>query len=89
MHSASSEAEPLRAIDELKGKVWRRVVSREDLADVERTYAVISTKMLARRTLVHVYSETSPGAEFEPAEPDLKDVYFAVMNGHRGARVAS
>jgi hypothetical protein len=34
-----------------------------------------------------VYGETSPGAEFEPVEPDLKDVYFSVMAGHHGGRV--
>ena len=38
-------------------------------------------------TIVHVYDEASPGAEFEPVEPDLKDVYFSVMTGH-GRRAA-
>ena len=80
------EAEPLRAIDDLKGRVWRRVVSKEELAELERTHAVISTKMFARRTLVHVFSDGSPGAGFELAEPDLKDVYFTTMAGHVGRR---
>ena len=31
---------------------------------------VISTKLLAGRTIVHVYADASPGAEFEPVEPD-------------------
>jgi hypothetical protein len=43
---------------------------------------VIATKLLAGRTIVHVYSDESPGVEFEPVEPDLKDVYFSVMRGH-------
>lgn len=47
---------------------------------------MISTKLLAGRTIVHVYGETLPGAEFEPVEPDLKDVYFSVMAGHHGRR---
>ena len=51
-------------------------------------HAVISTKLLAGQTIAHVYAEESPGAGFEPVEPDLKDVYFAVMGGHRGARAA-
>src|SRR5688500_2542403 len=65
------EAEPLRAIDDLRGRIWRRIISKSDLADVERNHAVISTKLLAGRTIVHVYSEASPGAGFDPAEPDL------------------
>jgi ABC-type multidrug transport system ATPase subunit len=78
------EAEPPRAIAELRGRIWRRNVTRLELPVVEREQAVISTKLLAGRTIVHVHAETSPGAEFEPVEPDLKDVYFSVMGGHYG-----
>ncbi|HZF67119.1 MAG TPA: ABC transporter ATP-binding protein, partial [Gemmatirosa sp.] len=35
------EAEPLAAIDSLRGRVWRRVVARHELADVERQHRVI------------------------------------------------
>ena len=48
---------------------------------------MISTKLLAGRTIVHVYAESSPGAAFETVEPDLEDVYFSVMAGHHGAAV--
>ncbi len=78
------EAEPLKAIDELQGRVWRRLVAKEELADVEREHAVIATKMLAGRTFVHVYGDASPGAGFEVVEADLKDVYFSAMAGHIG-----
>jgi ABC-type multidrug transport system ATPase subunit len=76
------EAEPLRAIDDLQGSIWRRIVHRDALPDVERSHAVISTKLLAGRTLVRVYAGTSPGAGFEPAEPGLEDVYFCTLAGH-------
>jgi ABC-2 type transport system ATP-binding protein len=80
------EAEPLRAIDGLRGRIWRRVISKSELAEVEREHAVISTKLLAGRTLVHVYSDTMPAPTFEPAEPDLEDVYFSTMAGYIGRR---
>ena len=80
---------PARAIAELRGSVWRRSVSRDELPALEREHAVISTKLMAGRTIAHVHAEQLPGPEFEPVEPDLKDVYFAVMGGHRGARVAA
>ena len=73
------EAEPLRAVDDIRGRIWRRVIAKTELADVEREHAVISTKLLGGRTVVHVYSETTPGAGFEPAEPDLEDVYFSTL----------
>lgn len=80
------EAEPLRAVHELQGRIWRRVISKEELPALERTHAVISTKLLAGRTLVHVFGESAPGPGFEAAEPDLKDVYFSTMAGCIGRR---
>jgi ABC-type multidrug transport system ATPase subunit len=80
------EAEPLRAVADLQGRIWRRVISTEALPDLEREHAVISTKLYAGRTVAHVYSDTAPGSEFEPAEPDLEDVYFSTMAGRIGRR---
>ena len=76
-------------IAEVRGRIWRRSVTREELPALEREHSVISTKLLAGQTIAHVYAEESPGSGFEPVEPDLKDVYFAVMGGHRGARAAA
>jgi ABC-2 type transport system ATP-binding protein len=78
------EAEPLRAVAALQGRIWRRVVEKAELPDLERRFAVISTKLLAGRTVARVYSSTPPGAGFEPAEAALEDVYFSAMAGHLG-----
>jgi ABC-type multidrug transport system ATPase subunit len=80
------EAEPLRAVADLRGRVWRGVVSKADLPALEREHAVISTKLLARRTVARIYSDTPPGPGFETAEPDLEDVYFSAMAGRIGRR---
>ena len=80
------EAEPLRAVDDLRGRIWSRVISKQELAEMQRQHAVISTKLLAGRTVVRVYSDTEPGPGFEPTEPDLEDVYFSTMAGHIGRR---
>ena len=80
------EAEPQRAVDDLEGCIWRRTVARDELAALERDHAVISTKLLAGRTIAHVYSDGSPGAGFEAVQPDLKDVYFTAMGGHGAGR---
>ena len=80
------EAEPFGAMEEMRGRIWRSVIEKSALAEVERTHPVISTKMLGGRTVVHVYSDTAPGPGFEPAEPDLEDVYFSTMAGHIGRR---
>ncbi|HEU0012070.1 MAG TPA: ABC transporter ATP-binding protein [Longimicrobium sp.] len=80
------EAEPLGAIEEMKGRIWRRVIEKGALAALEREHAVISTRLLGGNTLVHVYSPAQPGPGFEAAEPDLEDVYFSTMAGHIGRR---
>ncbi|MFL6246908.1 MAG: ABC transporter ATP-binding protein [Thermoanaerobaculia bacterium] len=83
------EGSPARAIAELRGRIWRRSVTREELPALEGEHSVISTKLMAGQTIAHVYAGESPGPGFEPVEPDLKDVYFAIMAGHRGGRVAA
>ena len=82
------EAEPLRAMSDLRGRLWRRTVSRNELDAIGRELPVISTKLLAGRTVVHVLADAAPDGAFEAVEPDLKDVYFTVMAGHHGRRGA-
>src|SRR5688500_9092643 len=80
------EAEPLAAIAALRGRVWKRIVGKEELPQIERDHRLICTKLQAGRTLVHVYADAQPGPEFEPVEAGLEDVYFSVMAGHYGKR---
>jgi ABC-type multidrug transport system ATPase subunit len=80
------EAEPLRAVADLRGRIWRRVISKHELATIEREHAVISTKLLAGRTVVHVFSDGPPGPEFEAVEPDVEALYFSAMSGCIGRR---
>jgi ABC-type multidrug transport system ATPase subunit len=76
------EAEPLGAIAALQGRIWRRVINKGELAELEREHMVISTKLFAGRTVVRVYGDTPPGAGFVSVEADLEDVYFTTMAGH-------
>lgn len=80
------EGEPLREVEALRGHVWRRVVPKAELPEVERRHRVICTKLVAGRTVVHVYGPTLPAPEFEPVAPGLEDLYFSVIAGHYGAR---
>jgi ABC-type multidrug transport system ATPase subunit len=75
-------AEPMRAVQGIRGRIWRRVIAKSELDAVKADHAVISTKLLAGRTVVHVYDEQRPGPDFESAEADLEDVYFSAMSGH-------
>src|SRR5690606_7251252 len=50
------EAEPLKAVADLKGSIWRSIIIKEDLPKLEQEHKIISTKLLSGRTLIHVYS---------------------------------
>ena len=80
------EAVLMEAVAGLQGRIWRRVVGKDELPAVEREHAVISTKLLAGRTVVHVYAPSCPDPAFEAVEADLEDVYFSTMAGHIGRR---
>ena len=73
--------EPRNAIESIRGKTWRLEVVRDDLPRIHQEHMVISTRLAGGRTIVHVYSETNPGPDFEPVDPDLQDLYFATLGG--------
>jgi ABC-2 type transport system ATP-binding protein len=76
------EAQPLRAVKALEGKIWRMVIAKDDLKELQQNFQIISTKLLSGRTLIHVYSDGNPANGFELVQPDLEDVYFSTMAGH-------
>ncbi len=75
------EAEPLAAIDAVQGKVWKKIIAKDELAGHETAHRVISTRLLAGRTVIHVFAPERPDASFDAVEASLEDVYFTVMAG--------
>lgn len=67
---------PGDAESELDGKIWQRSVSKEELKVYKSEFEVLSTKLVAGRPLIHVYSETIPDDGFTSVSPDLEDVFF-------------
>ena len=72
--------EPGALVARLEGRVWRKVVGRSEVAGYQEAMPVLSTRLAAGRTVVHVLGDRSPGDGFEPAEPDLEHVYFAALH---------
>jgi hypothetical protein len=57
------------------------VIARGELGAARSAFPVISTRLLAGRTLVHVIADAPPAAGFAPVEATLEDVYFAAIAG--------
>jgi ABC-2 type transport system ATP-binding protein len=78
---------PTQLVAELAGKVWKKSIAHNEVASYRERVQLISMRLFAGQTLVHVLSEQPPEAGFEPAAPDLEDLYFATIKGfvHRPA----
>ena len=78
---------PAQLVAGLKGRVWRRFIPPDDLSRCRDRFQLISMRLFAGQTLVHVLSDQPPEPGFELAEPDLEDLYFATIKGflHRPA----
>jgi len=72
--------EPQSAMDDLKGKVYQKIVTREELKQYAEEYKVISNKMVAGQPHIHVYSDHHPENGFEQVPPNLEDVFFSKIN---------
>ncbi|WP_373070350.1 ABC transporter ATP-binding protein [Gemmatimonas sp.] len=81
------QGEPERIIDEVRGRIWRRTIPRAQRDDYKEQYQVISTRMAAGNTVLHVYAESDPGDGFVAIEPDLEDVYFHRLAAIAGGRL--
>jgi ABC-type multidrug transport system ATPase subunit len=81
--------QPQELVQKLRGKIWKGTVERAELADARARLHVISTRLRAGRTEIHVSSEAAPGASFEPAVPTLDDFYFSTLHAHRRAAAES
>jgi ABC-2 type transport system ATP-binding protein len=71
---------PQAVINELNGKVWQKIIERNEISQYKTDYTVISDKMVAGKPLIHVLSDSKPGAGFESIAPGLEDVFFSKIN---------
>jgi ABC-2 type transport system ATP-binding protein len=80
------EGEPAALIAELKGRIWTKAIGRDELEDCRARHEVISTRLFAGRTVVHVLADADPGDGFAPEEGGVEDVYFSTLfNARRAA----
>lgn len=72
---------PSELVGQIYGHVWKKSIAHEELPSYRERFQLISMRLFAGQTLVHVLSPRQPDAGFEPTEPDLEDFYFATIKG--------
>jgi ABC-2 type transport system ATP-binding protein len=80
--------EPLAAIRSLEGRIWKKVVDKHTLPDVQQRLTVLSTRLVGGRPVVHVLADAQPEPGFEPIGAGLEDVYFGQLLRHRAVVAA-
>ncbi len=77
------EGSPQDLIRATRGRIWMKVVDRAELPHVREQYEVLSTRLSAGRTVVHILSDRDPGNGFTAADAGLEDVYFSTLAATR------
>ena len=73
------EGAPLDLIAAARGTVWAKTIARDRLEEYRERHEVISTRLFAGRTVIHVLSDRDPGDGFSLAPGGLEDVYFSTL----------
>jgi ABC-type multidrug transport system ATPase subunit len=79
------EGSPLELIHATQGRVWEKTIERSALPEYRERYKILSTRLFAGDTILHVLSDADPGEGFAPVEAGLEDVYFSTLLGARRA----
>lgn len=82
------EGVPTDLVKDLDGKVFRKRIAKDELAAHRSQHNVISTRLFAGQTVIHVLADSAPQG-FEPVKPTLEDVYFSQINGRMPDRQAA
>ncbi|WP_298759846.1 ABC transporter ATP-binding protein [uncultured Psychroserpens sp.] len=71
---------PSKAREELSGKIWTKIIERDNLEENEAKYNVLSSNYNEDNTLnIRVFSDQLADADFKSTEPQLDDVYFIAL----------
>lgn len=70
---------PAQTIEDMKGKIWMKLIDKEQLSELKAQHKVISTKVVEGKIQVHVFSTSQPDGGFTAVTTDLEDVYFATI----------
>ncbi len=71
---------PATAIEQIQGKIWRKLIGKDELASYKNELAVISTRWRSGQLEIHVFSDDALDSGFQTVDADLKDAYFSTLN---------
>jgi len=69
--------EPEKAVREMDRKIFSKAIGKDELPHYQQEFNVISTQLKSGKLHIRILQEAEPANGFEPAIPNLEDVYFS------------
>ncbi len=82
------QGNPIEVTNRLDGRIWRKTVLPEELESFEQSHNIISKRLFAGRTVLHVLADDPP-VGFESAPASLEDAYFNILKEQRATQQTS
>ncbi|MHA7821071.1 MAG: ABC transporter ATP-binding protein [Erythrobacter sp.] len=79
------EGAPKALIEKARGTIWAKTIERSELNGYGSMYDVISTRLFAGQTIIHILSDHDPGDGFAAVDGGLEDVYLSTIASSRRA----
>ncbi|MEM7552038.1 MAG: ABC transporter ATP-binding protein [Bacteroidota bacterium] len=75
-----SKGNPAELIKNLDGKIWNKIVKKDDVPAHKNAFRVISSRLVSGETQIRVLSDRLPAHGFELVQPSLEDLYFTTIS---------
>jgi len=83
-----AQGNPSLMVKSLEGKVWSKMIKKEDVDAYRKAFKVISTKLVSGETQIRVISDSSPEQGFDRVDPNLEDLYFTTVHTNSSLKTA-
>lgn len=70
---------PEQFINDINGKIWKKMIDKNEVSDYRSKYKIISTQLQASKLSLKVFSNENPNNGFMQSLSDLEDVYFTTL----------
>jgi len=83
------EGAPSDLIASTAGMIWEKTIPRTEYGAYDAKYRIISSRLMAGQSVIHIMSEADPGEGFTSVSGGLEDVYFTTLARTRGESAAA
>tara|TARA_E500000178_G_C16872081_1_gene684909 strand:+ start:129 stop:1019 length:891 start_codon:yes stop_codon:yes gene_type:complete len=83
------EGAPNELIASTAGTIWEKTIPRAELSQYSAQYQIISNRLMAGQSVIHIMSDDDPGEGFVSVAGGLEDVYFTTLAKTRGNTAAA